>query len=248
MKILAIDTSGSYCSVAVGGDVLRPVLVEDDTALSHSARLLAMIESALSEAGHGMDGLDAVAVTIGPGSFTGLRIGVAVAQGLAYGQRVPVVTASSLQQVAAQVHVEEQGGVVLVSLDARMAEVYAGWYEIDSLQPRCLGREHVIAANRLLETVPEACTFEDGKLALEQGRKAAGLLLAGGGFSAYDDVPQQLLQADAPGLSSCTLEQRCALRPNAQTLLRLAQHKLVDGDVCHPAALKPVYLRDKVTG
>ena len=121
MKLLAIDTATEQCSVALyaDGDVVERVEL---TPNAHSRRILSMIGQVAAEAGVTLSACDAIGFDRGPGSFTGLRIGVAVTQGLAFGLDLPVVAVSSLAALA------EQCGepCVAAAIDARMGQVYWG--------------------------------------------------------------------------------------------------------------------------
>lgn len=128
MKLLALDTSTELCSVALrlDGDVL---VREELAGQRHSELLLPMVHELLAEAGLDLKALDGIAFGEGPGSFTGLRIGCGVAQGLAFGAGLPVAGVCTLLALA-----EASGASrVIACLDARMGEVYHGVYEkIDS--------------------------------------------------------------------------------------------------------------------
>ena len=124
MKILAIDTASASCSVALKlGDTC--VQREIVTASGHSSALLGMVRELLDGAGMSLRSLDLLAVDIGPGSFTGLRIGIGVVQGLAYGAGLPVKGIVSLAALA-RAH---DDGPVIATLDARMDQVYWGIYD-----------------------------------------------------------------------------------------------------------------------
>lgn len=121
---MAIDTSTEFCSAALWLDgVVRAQRVH--AGQLHSALLLPMIDTLLKEAGLALCDLDGIAFGAGPGSFTGLRIACAVAQGLALGADLPVFGVSTLASIAQQT----DAGRVLTVLDARMGEVYWGAYE-----------------------------------------------------------------------------------------------------------------------
>ena len=126
MKILAFDTSTEACTVALWRD--GEVLERFERRSQHSEHLLAMVDSLLAEAGILLAQLDAIAFGRGPGSFTGLRIGAGVAQGLAFAANLPVVPVSSLTALAQGV----DGNKVLAALDARMGQVYWGAYRRDA--------------------------------------------------------------------------------------------------------------------
>lgn len=120
--ILAIETSTSACSVAlkVGGDIDQ--LYEEGNNL-HSKRLLEMVDQLLDKNSVSLNDVELIVAGVGPGAFTGLRIGVGVVQGLAYSHDIPVVGVSSLQALAQSVNVKPNECVV-VGLDARMSQIY----------------------------------------------------------------------------------------------------------------------------
>lgn len=134
--ILAVETSTPACSVALRlGDVIVSRYSEEPR--SHTKLVMNMISDVLAEAGLSVQQLDMLAVTVGPGSFTGLRIGFAAVQGLAFGADKPVVHASSLQVMAAtylrrQNANQDAGMVIMPVLDARMAEFNCGCYKLEA--------------------------------------------------------------------------------------------------------------------
>lgn len=130
--VLGIDTSSSWCSAALvrGNEVF---VRRAEVGSAHSDHLLTMVESVLTEAGTSLDQCDALAYSAGPGSFTGLRVGCAVVQGLAFGATLQVASIGSLDAIARSVvdDGDPQRGSVLVVQDARMGEVY--WALFDRL-------------------------------------------------------------------------------------------------------------------
>lgn len=126
MKLLALDTATEACSAAVWVDGVVHERFEV-VRRQHSARILSMVDTALVAAGLKLAECDALAFGRGPGSFTSLRIGAGVAQGLAYGAGLPVVGVSSLAALARGADVPR----VLAALDARMDQVYWGAYRSD---------------------------------------------------------------------------------------------------------------------
>lgn len=120
MNILALDTSTEACSAAIWVD--GQVAERFELGNRHSERILAMVHEVLAESGLALSRLDAVAFGRGPGSFTGLRIGAGVAQGLAFGADIPVAPVSSLAALAQAVDANR----VLAAIDARMSQVYVG--------------------------------------------------------------------------------------------------------------------------
>lgn len=135
-SILAIETSTPACSVAlVVGD--KKLSRYSEEPRSHTRLIMGMIDEVLCEAGLTVDSLDALAVTVGPGSFTGLRIGFSTAQGLAFGADIPVIPVSTLE-VMAQTYRRrysakiDSTSLVMSLLDARMGEFNCGAYQLDS--------------------------------------------------------------------------------------------------------------------
>ncbi|MBE0531054.1 MAG: tRNA (adenosine(37)-N6)-threonylcarbamoyltransferase complex dimerization subunit type 1 TsaB, partial [Rhodospirillales bacterium] len=135
MKLLALDTATAACSVAVWVDgtiraqCLRPM------ARGQSEALMPMVVAALAEAGLAFADLDAVAATVGPGAFTGLRIGLAAARAMALAAGLPCLGVTTLEAVAANVpEAECQGAAILVVLDAKRADLYAQVFSAD-LEP-----------------------------------------------------------------------------------------------------------------
>lgn len=125
MKVLALETSTNACSAAlwIDGEGHETFELAPNR---HSALILPMVQDLLAEAGMGVSACDSIAFGQGPGSFTGLRIGVGVAQGLAFGADVPVVPVSSLQAQACRFEVEN----LFAAFDARMGQVYWAKYRM----------------------------------------------------------------------------------------------------------------------
>ena len=144
MKVLALDSSTEACSAAcyVNGDVHE---IFDVIGRGHAEHLLQMIDRTLAECQVRLADIDLVAFGAGPGSFTGLRIGAAMAQGLALPGDRPVVAVSSLQALAAA-----QQGTVLPLIDARMDQVYHALYRVNpGAAPALLQDEAVCAPGEL---------------------------------------------------------------------------------------------------
>jgi tRNA threonylcarbamoyladenosine biosynthesis protein TsaB len=132
MTILGIETATAVCGAALVRD--GAVVAESRLAApqAHSERLLVLIDEVLARAGVRAGGLDAIACSIGPGSFTGLRIGLSVAKGLAFATGAAIVPVSTLEALAARAVADgrvPEGGRVLAVIDARRDEVYAALYQ-----------------------------------------------------------------------------------------------------------------------
>jgi tRNA threonylcarbamoyladenosine biosynthesis protein TsaB len=129
MKILGIDTATSCGSIGLIDD--HRVIAESllDIPVTHSERLLASIEQVLREGRCALEDLDGWAVSIGPGSFTGLRIGMSTVKGLAFATRKPVAGVSTLDVLASQIPPTPY--LICPMLDARKGEVYAAFYRYE---------------------------------------------------------------------------------------------------------------------
>lgn len=154
-RILSIETSTSICSVAIHEQGELIALAEIKEPGAHAEKLLLLVDELFEKAGLSFADLDAVAVSQGPGSYTGLRIGVSTAKGIAYALEIPLIGINTLQAMAASQSVAP-GDYVVAVLDARRKEVYTQTFG-DSLQ----------------ELSPiEAVVLEEGVFAsiLEKGR------------------------------------------------------------------------------
>ena len=132
--ILSIETATTNCSVALSKDGKLLAGKEDyNTSYSHAERLHVFIEELLVSAEVSMQELSAIAVSKGPGSYTGLRIGVSAAKGLCYALEIPLISVPTLTALAYQVQEE---GLVIPVLDARRMEVYSAIFDAQHQQIR----------------------------------------------------------------------------------------------------------------
>ena len=126
--ILSLETATTNCSVSLSKNGKTIAIKEDnDKGYSHAERLHVYIDAVLKEAKIEANNLDAVAVSKGPGSYTGLRIGVSAAKGLSYALEKPLISISTLEALAHQVKIDD--GVIVAMLDARRMEVYSAIYD-----------------------------------------------------------------------------------------------------------------------
>lgn len=133
--ILCLETSTTNCSVAIAVDGEIIALQEDNNnKYSHAEKLHSFIDQVLAESGTLKSSLQAIAVSKGPGSYTGLRIGVSAAKGLCFAIDVPLIAIPTLEALAHQAEVEN--GCIIPMLDARRLEVYAAVFSSDNNQIR----------------------------------------------------------------------------------------------------------------
>ena len=130
--ILHIETSTEVCSVAVSEDSHVIFKQEDHSGPNHAERLVTMVDEALSFTDNHAIPFDAVAVSCGPGSYTGLRIGVSMAKGICYGRELKLIAVPTLELLCVPVllrEIPEENALLCPMLDARRMEVYAGIYD-----------------------------------------------------------------------------------------------------------------------
>ena len=168
--ILAVDTSTEACSVAlqIGNETIAKFA---DEPRSHSRLLMPMVQQVLAEAQIKVNQLDAIGVSIGPGSFTGLRIGFAAVQGMAYGADIPVVPISTLKLMVATYSRQQNTvvGEITALLDARMSEFNLGRYQLnDNHQIVALQVDQLASTEQTLELIeannPSAIIGDSGDL------------------------------------------------------------------------------------
>mgnify|MGYP002741785272 CR=1 FL=1 len=142
--LLALDTSSPACSVALlnGGNTLQAYELE---AQKHTREILPLVDKLLQKGGVGKADIEGIIISAGPGAFTGLRVGAAVAMGLAAAWNVPLLPVSSLALLAATVRRHSGSTKILAAMDARMGEVYAGLYD----NGVCIGEDRVCAPEAL---------------------------------------------------------------------------------------------------
>lgn len=156
MKLLAIDTVTEACSAALWleGEVQERFEI---APRRHTALILPMVQDLLAKAGMRLAQLDAIAVDRGPGSFTGVRIGTGVVQGLAYSTDLPVVPVSSLATLAQAVWLQQGHEHVLALIDARMQEVYGAHYRYQGTEMVLVDEERVGALSALMSAEATDC-------------------------------------------------------------------------------------------
>lgn len=216
--LLAVDCSGDPCSVAIShaGRCFRR---RSAPGSRQSEQVLRWVDELIAESDLSAAEIDGLAVAIGPGGFTGVRLAVATVQGLALAWQVPIVPVSSLAALAMRAPPGDLP--LLAALDARMGEVYAAWFhrgEGDELRP--LSNEQVLAPGQLLR--PHGVD-KYRIIGSAQAAHADAIIDALG-------VPEQVLAEDSP---------------DAREVLTLALQSWPEGAQA-AEQLQPTYLRDKV--
>ncbi|HEX6549244.1 MAG TPA: tRNA (adenosine(37)-N6)-threonylcarbamoyltransferase complex dimerization subunit type 1 TsaB [Gammaproteobacteria bacterium] len=220
MKLLAIDTATERCSVALWVDG-RIIQREQMLNRAHAEVILPMVNALLQEAGYALNQLDAVGFGRGPGGFTGVRVAVSVAQGLAFGAGLPVLPVSDLAAIAAGAFRLHGAQRVLVCMDARMGEVYWGAFSV---------METAVQAH-----IEESVASPETIHAPDSGKWFG----AGSGFLAYQSVLKDRLVNVLAGADP-------GLLPEARDVASLAAQAYGRGEYLPAEQALPVYLRDQV--
>ena len=222
--ILCIETGTDICSVGLSRDGELVSLRESDEGRDHAKRVAVFVDELLRENGVAADELSAVAVGMGPGSYTGLRIGVSFAKGLCYGLQIPLVAVGSLDSMVQVAREDYEAGIIDVAawqdavlcpmVDARRMEVYTRLYS---------------ATGEPLSDVRAEIVGEDSFADVREKRQ---LVIFGNGAAKCREV-----------LTGATF---INVAPSARGLARLAEQRLQEGKTEDIAYFEPFYLKDFV--
>ena len=221
MKLLAFETATEACSVAVyiDGQIIER---HEIAPRKHAEYALPWAEELLAEAGIKRSQLDAIAISRGPGAFTGVRLAIAIAQGIALGLDRPMLAVSTLQVIAAASPGEGKKQRILAAIDARMGEVYVGAFERNG--------EELVALSTEIVCAPQAVTLPD---------QAGGWHAVGTGFSAVEGALVLHLGNQLSSIDASVL-------PHAADVARLAVAAYARGEAMAPERIEPAYLRNNV--
>ena len=220
MNILALDTCTECCSTALlfDGQLYEQTEL---TQRGHSNMILGMMDALFKQAGTTIDCIDALAFGRGPGSFTGVRVGVGVAQGIAFARNIPVIPVSTLAAVAQDAADRLEVTHIAVAMDARMGEIYCASFVNENGVVHCIDEERVCP--------PEAFT-------------ASGMQIwtgIGTGWGVYEQI---LRSGFADKLDQVSVEHY----PQATAIIKLAEQLASQGHLLQADQAMPVYLRNNV--
>jgi universal bacterial protein yeaZ len=229
VTLLALDTATEACSVALldGGEKTH---LAQFAQREHTKHILPMVDEILAQAGITLHQVDALVFGRGPGSFTGVRIGAGIAQGLAFGADLPVIPVSNLAAMAQAAYAQYQAENVLTAIDARMNEVYFAQWQVQKVRSdfgefldwQPMIAEQVCSPSNVIEQVAQ--------------QHHENAVLAGTGWAAYPE----LKEANLGKATEITL-------PSALYMLDLALPKWFAGETISPLEIEPIYLRNEVT-
>jgi len=224
--LLAFGTSTQWCCAALqwrdANGRLRCDALAEHAGQEHSRRALSMAEALLRGAGLRLEQVQAIAFDAGPGSFTGLRIGCGVAQGLAFALGRPVIPVASLEALA----IQASAATALVAVDARMDEVYCAVYRVEATAATALGPLRALAPLAAAETL------------LAQVDDRARTVAIGDGFARYESL--------AHAIRGHVLAIRGDGFPRADAIAAIGWHRLARGEALPASQAAPLYVRDKV--
>ncbi len=219
MKILALETSAKACSAAVTEDEQVLASCYQNTGLTHSRTLMPMVESLLNNADLSVDDLGLIAVAAGPGSFTGIRIGVAAAKGLAFAANLPAAGVSTLYAMA--LGLSHMNGLIVCAMDARRAQIYNALFEAKDGRLTRLCEDRAISLVDLAEELRDdprpLIAVGDGGALCQRALEEAGI--------------------------SCTLAPARLLHQHAMGVALAAGELAEAGTLTTAQNLSPVYLR-----
>jgi universal bacterial protein yeaZ len=229
VTLLALDTATEACSVALlrGGEKTH---LAQFAQREHTKHILPMVDEILAKAGIMLHQVDALVFGRGPGSFTGVRIGAGIAQGLAFGAELPVIPVSNLAAMAQAAYAKYQAENVLTAIDARMNEVYFAQWQAQKVRSdfgefldwQPIIDEQVCSPLKAIEQVAQ--------------QHHENAVLVGTGWAAYPE----LSDANLGKATEITL-------PSALYILDLALPKWFAGETISPLEIEPIYLRNEVT-
>ncbi len=220
MKILAFDSTAKAASCAVidDGKILGHYNI--DNGLTQSELLLPMAEALLKTLGLDFSEMDAYAVSVGPGSFTGVRIGVSLVKGLAFGRDIPCIEVSTLEALAE--NIRGLDGLLVPCMDARRAQVYNALFMSSGEGIKRLTEDRAIALSALSE---ELKSYPDKKIYISgDGYEVARKALTAAGLK-IEETPELLLGESAASVA------------------RIAYRKILAGEVISDSEISPMYLR-----
>ncbi len=220
MIILAFDSTAKAASVAVsdGERLLADYTI--DNGLTQSELLLPMAQNVLKSLGLGFDEVDAFAASVGPGSFTGVRIGVSLVKGLAFAKNKPCISVSTIEALAENIAPLE--GILVPTMDARRGQVYTALFESKDGKTERLSDDMAIPISELADMLSaygerDIYLSGDGYKTAREGLTALGVKVK--------ETPELLL------------------RENAYSVARVAYRKYLAGEVLTDREISPTYLR-----
>ena len=221
MNLLALDAATEACSVAIKTED-KVIGYYEVCPQQHSQKLLPAVENLLNESSLTLDDFGGILYGCGPGSFTGVRIGVSITQGLAFGADLPVLGVSNLALMAQQAIDDLNAPQVIAAIDARMSEVYFAIY--DNVDGKAVARVKDVVCK------PEEINIESSKV-------LDGAVSVGTGWETYNDILSDKFNVKSTDV----------LLPNVKYGFKLVETEFKNGEGLPAELAQPNYVRDEVT-
>ena len=217
--ILNIETSTKACSVAIHKNGNLIALKESVTEnFSHSEKLLVFVEELIENSQLKLVDISAIAVSMGPGSYTGLRIGVATAKGLCYGLNIPLISISTLKSMSLGMSLKMKADLFCPMIDARRMEVYSAFFDINNIRKRGIQADILDSNSYKNELKEKVIFFGDGS----------------------DKAKEVIKSKHAIFIAD--------FHPSANFIGMLSYQKFLNSDFEDLAYFEPFYLKDFVAG
>lgn len=217
MKILAVDTSSKICAVAIleENNVIDEIKL--DNGKTHSENLMPIIKEVLEKNNLTLKDINLIAVSVGPGSFTGIRIGIATIKPMAEVYNLPVASVTSLETLARNVETEDTEVTIISLIDARNNQVYAGFFN----------NEYNLKEKEVAEDIAEV---------LKKAEKYQKIIFVGDGAILHKEKIEENLKDKEISFSKC----------NEQTAIntgKIGYKKYLEKDLKNADTILPIYLR-----
>ena len=238
MKILAIDTSSKVCSVAITEDMEKIIEIHSDDEKTHSVKLMPMIDEAFKAVNLSLDDINLLVCSVGPGSFTGVRIGVSTIKAFADVKSIPVIGVSSLESLAynmidKSVPIMQLSNTLFCSIiDAKNNNVYCGLYRYYN---NCLNQITDLIADDIETVVSKINTTIN-----TFNNQFNNVTFVGDGSSIYMDLLKKELSSANVNLSFADQNQSIA---NSVSIATAGYLKYINGSYGDSSVLSPLYLR-----
>ncbi len=233
MYILAVETTGKYGTAAVTDGEGRVWSASSENEMNHLKDIISLCDAAIGDAKISKKDLTHIAASVGPGSFTGIRIGVTTAKTMAQMMDIPCISISSLEAIAVRaLDAAKVSGAKYIAaiINARRHQTYAGVWQLDAGSekgyiPVLEEKQYMI--EELLQKIEDLEESENSKV-----------LFSGDGIDAYEDIIADTLKTGAFVLADTEIRYQ-----NAEEVALIASHKAESGETCSYESLMPEYMR-----
>ena len=254
MKILAIDTSSKRCSVAILEDDNVLINLYNDDEKTHSVKLMPMVDEAFANTELSLDDVDLLSCCIGPGSFTGVRIGISTVKAFADVKNIPVVGISSLESLAYNVKdkILDNSSLVCSLIDAKNQNTYCGLYYFENnkcIQLQMFAEDINTTISKIIEiaeskkidfNVTSSSESNFNLNSVQSANKFEKIIFVGDGSVAYKEIISSSFEGTDYKIDFALDEENMQ---NGISLAKAGLNKYIDGDYGDSSTISPIYLR-----